>query len=310
MKIPFDKVVSTVKLGASVQGDIDTPVRVAVFVDENATPFLIETVRDAFVPQTTAALLRVERLGEEPITVKPDTDIALVLSCGSPHLQEQVQSIVIAGVPTVILSESSVEVPFVQRDNRMLGLIAATDKTYLLETLARWILDRTEKTTAFAANFSFMRIAAANRIISSAALGNAATGALFFIPGADFPVMTAAQIGMMLQLAAVFGKPLRIERAYEVAALVAAALAMRAVTRELVKYAGHAGFAVKALVGGAGTYGVGRALCAFYERDVNYDRANEVVRAVTSHAKDLVRAVVDARDETATAAVSVVPVEQ
>ena len=60
----------------------------------------------------------------------------------------------------------------------MLGVVAATDKTYLLETLARWILDRTEKETAFAANFAFMRIAAANRIITSCALTNMATGAL------------------------------------------------------------------------------------------------------------------------------------
>ena len=52
----------------------------------------------------------------------------------------------------------------------MLGVVAATDKTYLLETLARWILDRTDKETAFAANFAFMRIAAANRIITSCAL--------------------------------------------------------------------------------------------------------------------------------------------
>ncbi len=65
MNIPFDKVVSTIKLGASVQGDADTPVRVAVFVDEGATPFLVETIRDAFVPQTTAALVRVALLRGE-----------------------------------------------------------------------------------------------------------------------------------------------------------------------------------------------------------------------------------------------------
>ena len=50
------------------------------------------------------------------------------------------------------------------------GVVAATDKTYLLETLARWILDRTDQATAFAAHFAFMRIAAANRIITSCAV--------------------------------------------------------------------------------------------------------------------------------------------
>ncbi len=37
----------------------------------------------------------------------------------------------------------------------MLGAVAATDKTYLLETLARWILDRTDKETAICGELCF-----------------------------------------------------------------------------------------------------------------------------------------------------------
>ena len=112
----------------------------------------------------------------------------------------------------------------------MLGVVAATDKTYLLETLARWILDRTDKETAFAANFAFMRIAAANRIITSCALTNMATGALVFLPGADYPVMALAQVGMLFELAAVFGRGIKPERGYEVAGVLAGGLVIRAVT--------------------------------------------------------------------------------
>lgn len=133
----------------------------------------------------------------------------------------------------------------------MLGVVAATDKTYLLETLARWILDRTEKETAFAANFAFMRIAAANRIITSCALTNMATGALVFLPGADYPVMALAQVGMLFELAAVFGRGIKPERGYEVAGVLAGGLVIRAVTRALVKQTPHIGFAVKALTAAA-----------------------------------------------------------
>ncbi len=42
-------------------------------------------------------------------SVKADTDVALVVSSGSPLLQDRVQQIVIAGVPTVVHCESSVE---------------------------------------------------------------------------------------------------------------------------------------------------------------------------------------------------------
>lgn len=277
MGIPIDKIASAAKMGASAHNEADTPVRVGVYVDESATKFLIDTVREAFVPQTTSALVRVERLGEETVTVKPDTDIVIVISCGGAHLQAAVQQIVVAGAPTVVLAESSVEVPFIPQDTRMLGLVAATDKVHLLESLARWILDRTEKGVAFAANFPFMRVAAANRAITSTALTNMATGALIFIPGADFPVMTLAQLGMMLQLATIYGKPIRAERGYEVAGVLGAGLVLRGCARLACRRAGYAGFAVKALVGGVGTFALGRALTALYERDVDYSAANELL---------------------------------
>ena len=154
MKIPVDKLTRAFKMGASVKKDSDTPVRVSVYLDSSASRFLAETVRDAFVPQTTSGIVRVERLGEERIAPKTDTDVVLVLSCGSDRLESAVQELVIAGAPVCVLAESAVEVPFIEESTPMLGVVAATDKTYLLETLARWILDRTEKETAFAANFA------------------------------------------------------------------------------------------------------------------------------------------------------------
>ena len=286
MRIPFNKIADTAKLGAATMKETDEPIRISVFVDTTATKFLIDTVREAFVPQTTSAIVRVSRLAYAQANIKADTDIAIVLSCGSDGLQEAVQQVVIGGAPTVVLAESSVEVPFIKEDTRMLGLVASTNKTHLLESLARWILDRTEKDTAFPANFPFMRVAAANRIIISGVFTNMATGALVFIPGADYPVMAASQVGMMIQLASIFGKPIRLERGYEAAGILASGLVLRSVTRVLCKGAGHYAFAIKALVGAGGTYAMGRALCALYERDVDYSRANEAVGSIVSFAKE------------------------
>ena len=97
MKIPVDKLTRAFKMGASVKKDSDTPVRVSVYLDSSASRFLAETVRDAFVPQTTSGIVRVERLGEERIAPKTDTDVVLVLSCGSDRLESAVQELVIAG---------------------------------------------------------------------------------------------------------------------------------------------------------------------------------------------------------------------
>lgn len=287
MRLPFDAFAQALKLGVSAKRDSDAPVRVAVYVDSTASPFVVRTVRDALVPQTTSALVRVERLGSSPVAPRADTDVVLVLSCGSDRLQEAVQEIVVAGVPVAVVAESSVEVPFITADTPMLGLIAATDATYLLETLARWILDRTEKDVAFAANFPFMRIAAANRVITSCALANMATGALVFMPGADFPVMTIAEVGMVLQLSAIFGYKLEPERGYEVAAVVGAGLVLRLAGRGLCRLAPRLAFVVKAFVAAAGTYGMGRALAHAYEQGIDYGPLNERVSGAVGRAREL-----------------------
>lgn len=287
MRLPLDTLAQALKLGVSAKRDSDAPVRVAVYVDATASPFIVSSVRDALVPQTTSALVRVERLAANPTAPRADTDVVLVLSCGSDHLQGAVQELVVSGAPVAVIAESSVEVPFIASDTPMLGLIAATDETYLLETLARWILDRTDKDVAFAANFPFMRIAAANRIITSCALANMATGAVVFMPGADFPVMTIAEIGMVLQLSAVFGYKLEPERGYEVAAVVGAGLVLRLAGRGLCKLTPRLSFVVRALVAAAGTYGMGKVFAGAYERGVDYSRLNEFLSSAGDFARSV-----------------------
>ena len=295
MKIPVDKLTRAFKMGASVKKDSDTPVRVSVYLDSSASRFLAETVRDAFVPQTTSGIVRVERLGEERIAPKTDTDVVLVLSCGSDRLESAVQELVIAGAPVCVLAESAVEVPFIEESTPMLGVVAATDKTYLLETLARWILDRTEKETAFCGELCLHAHRGGQSyhyLVRAHQYGDRCAGR--FLPGADYPVMALAQVGMLFELAAVFGRGIKPERGYEVAGVLAGGLVIRAVTRALVKQTPHIGFAVKALTAAAGTYGMGRALVSLYERDVDYSRANEVVTATFSRVRDLVTTVAGA----------------
>ena len=103
-----------------------------------------------------------------------------------------------------------------------------------------------------------------------------------------------AQVGMLFELAAIFGRGIKPERGYEVAGVLAGGLVIRAVTRALVKQTPHIGFAVKALTAAAGTYGMGRALVSLYERDIDYSRANEVAAATFSRVRDLVTMVAGA----------------
>lgn len=302
MAIPVGAFANAFKLGIDTTMESDTPVRVAVYVDESASPFIVTTVRDALVPATTSALVRVSRLTEQPAVPKPDTDVVLVLSCGSDILEPAVRDLVVSGAPVCVVAESSVEAPFISVDTPVLGLVAATDAGHLTEALARWILDRTEKGTAFAANFAFMRDAAANRIITQAALANMASGALIFIPGADFPVMAFTQAGMVLQLSSAYGLGLKPERAYEIGAVLLAGLGLRGVSRLLCSRVPRASFAIQALVAGFGTYGMGKALAGAYERGIDYDPVNRAVSGALAKVRAAVGAAGEARATDADAA--------
>lgn len=288
MKIPVDKVIGAIKSGIGFNKDGNSPVRVAVYLDSSASGFLIKCVRDAFVPQTTSGVVRVERIGEDALVPKTDNDLVLVLSCGSKRLQSAVSELLAGGAPVCVVTESSVEAPFIGESTPVLGNVAATEKTYLLQSLAHWILERTQKSTAFASNFTFMRIAAANKVISSCVMTNAATGAFVFLKGADTPVMLAAQVGMLFELSSIFGKSFSPERGYEVAAIIASGYLFRTVTRLLVPFAPHLEFAVKAAVAAAGSFAMGKGLCYLYQRDVDYSKANQVVSDVFGKTKDLV----------------------
>ena len=293
MKIPWEQlplsgVMNAFKLGMDATLESDTPVRVAVYFDATAPRATVEAVRDAFVPQTTSALVRVERLVAEPVVPKADTDVVLVLTSGSPYLEDAVQKLVIGGAPVCVIADSSVEVPFIEADTPLLGLIAASDPAHLKDALSRWILDRTEKDAAFAANFPFMREAAANRIVTTTALANLATGVLVFMPGSNFPVMTFAEVGMALKLASTYGYRLRPERCYEIAGVVLSGLVLRTLSRAACAQVPRLSFAVKGLIGGFGTYGMGMALAALYAHGLEYDRLNERVRTAAGVARDAV----------------------
>lgn len=289
MAFPMGSVASALKAGLDAVGSTEASVRVAVYVDASATRFLVETLRDMLVPETTGALVRVNRLEPDPVAPKPDTDVVIVITCGSDGLERSVQRLVVSGAPVCVVCESSVEVPFAGADTPMLGLVAATDPVHLEEALSRWILERTDKGSSFAANFPFMREAASDRVITQAALANMATGALFFIPGADYPVMALAQASMALELSRIFGYRLGPERGYEIAGTLAGGLALRALSRAICSRAPRASLVAKALIGGFGTYGMGRALAAVYDHGVDYTRINGALGSLASAARDMAR---------------------
>lgn len=278
MQFPFSKASEIFDRSVATSREADQAIRVAVYVDSTAADGLVATVRKALVPQTPTGLVRVARFDENMSAPKLDTDIVLVLTGGSSYLEDGVRDLVVCGAPVCVISESSVEVPFIKADTPILGLVCATDPDHLCTQLACWISERTNKQAAFAATFIFMRRVVSQEIIERASLTNVATALLFFIPGTDFPLMTLTQLDMMLKLASAHGYGLKRDRLYEAILVIVAAFVFKGTAHVMYRRIPHVKLLVRLLVAGGGTYGIGKALEYLYNQGVDYSEIDQILK--------------------------------
>jgi uncharacterized protein (DUF697 family) len=101
-----------------------------------------------------------------------------------------------------------------------------------------------------------MRKAIARDFTRQTSLENAVLAAVFFLPGADLPVLTLNQCKLLYQIAVVNEVPLTRERLADVALVVASAFGMRALTRVVL----HRFMPVAWLVHGITAFGATMAL--------------------------------------------------
>ena len=159
------------------------------------------------------------------------------------------------------------------------------------ERMGEWIIDAcADKRLAFALAFPFARRPLSVESVYATSAQNAGIGLVAFIPGADMPIMTLNQAKMLLQIAAAYGEPLDKGRVKELAAVVGGAFACRAAARQLVGVVPGLGWAVKAGIGYAGTFAMGRAAIEYFEGGGNVSGVASVVAAARDKAAGAVRA--------------------
>jgi uncharacterized protein (DUF697 family) len=166
-----------------------------------------------------------------------------------------------ARVPVVVVAVGFVE-------ETSIPYVLATDVVWAdpghalpLDSIARAIAARLgERGAPLAARVPLLRGAVTERLVASFSRRNGIVAAAVWIPGADLPVLALNQFRLTLRLAQIHGAAGEVrERLPELAATLAAGLAMRAVARKALRLVPGAGWAVKAGVAYAGTRAVGQA---------------------------------------------------
>ncbi len=119
---------------------------------------------------------------------------------------------------------------------------------------------------ALAARLPALRPAVVESVTETAARRNAVVAAAVWIPGADMPLLTAAEMRMVLQIGVCYGAEIGPDRAVELLTLLGAGFGLRTAARELLDVVPIAGWLVKGGVAYTGTQALGRAAVEYFER--------------------------------------------
>jgi uncharacterized protein (DUF697 family) len=84
------------------------------------------------------------------------------------------------------------------------------------------------------------------------------------IPGLDIPLLLAAQVRLVLRIAAVYGESLSVRHARELLTTMAGGVAVRYLAGALVKVIPGPGWVISAVVNGLGTWAIGQAAIAYF----------------------------------------------
>ena len=284
--LPVD-VRDLLKAGKRLGQDREMPVRIAVFIELDASDGLIDGLRTHLRPHTVGATLQIEVIEPgKPLELAPGTD-AVVLAVGS-GTAGAVEAIGVprkanVAVAVVGLGDDTHAERIADMLLQPLGdLVVMPDAADVVEELGSWLAERLpSKRLALAHNFPFIRQAVAEEAVKTTAWQNGLIGAVAIIPGADMPLMTANQAKMLLQIAAAYGEALGTDRIKELAVIVGGGFTLRAIARQLLTTVPVMGWAVKGGIGYGGTMAMGRAAIAYFQEGADMVQVAQKLKAET-----------------------------
>ena len=174
-----------------------------------------------------------------------------------------------ARVPTLVVAagrEVPERVPFVLATDIVR---AEPGHGFPIDAIARALARKLgENGMSLARHLPVLRPAVCSVLIETFARKNGLIGAAVFIPGVDFPVLTANQLRLVLRICAAHGLEVDKERAPEIVATIAAGLGARAIARELLGAVPVVGWLLKGALAYAATKALGEATVRYCEARV------------------------------------------
>lgn len=243
MPIDVSKLLSAI---TNIGQQRDMPSRVELVFDPTASDALVDKVIDAFVDVSSNAHVTDTVLSEKVPALSKDTDLVVIVGGDSLLLGDVAHAAEEIGVPAVVVIErgktyfandrgsaqayadmtlaansaptltGTAQAPGVGRGIDLEDLVDIEldgDAPRPLEQLGTWVVQNVpDKRLSLARAFPFMRHPLAVELAKQTTIQNGAIGLVFFVPGADMPLIALNQAKMVLQIAAVYGKEMNRDR--------------------------------------------------------------------------------------------------
>jgi uncharacterized protein (DUF697 family) len=255
---------------------------VVVLVDASLDPDFLAYAKEAFRTQSDNVLLTVLPYFDEApdaLPVNEDTTLVVVLAAEAETTGRILANALWAQVPAAVLTLDPVGLQQIAREQHHeidpLSIMLADEQTEegqerfgsLFAALGAWIVRRfPDDRLVLARAFGFVRGPFIENAIRATSLQNAAIAAVFFLPGADMPLLTLNQAKLFLQIAAAYDRTLDRQRLGELAVLLLSGFGFRALARRLIGLVPVLGWAIRGGVGYAGTLAIGKAAQEYFEK--------------------------------------------
>jgi uncharacterized protein (DUF697 family) len=248
----------------SYLGMRDESLKIGLFIDPRTSDETIDLIVKLFEPANEKTRVLVHILTEElSLGEKVSYDAMVFMVHSSDRDYAVIEQSLGHELPTLLMVEEGYRQDAAYAyDMSILDVVSARKPELLVAQTSAWFADNlSEHRLALASDFTFMRPALAAATTAATAKQNAIIAAIFFLPGADLPVMTLNQIKMALQLAFIYGEELTFKRIAEITFVVLAAYGSRSAVRSLTQNQSRIlSWPVKIAVAYASTLAVGKGL--------------------------------------------------
>jgi uncharacterized protein (DUF697 family) len=252
--------------------------RISVLVDVLLEPALLAYAKEALRSSVETVQIAVIPYSDEPPAFAHNSDLAIVLGAGSSATGRIMTQALKERIPAVVATLDPFPLQTIARENYheidALSIVTASPRATeeerferLFASLGAWIVrELPDDRVSLARALAFVRDPFVENAIQATSVQNAAIAAVFFLPGADLPLLTVNQIKLFSQIAAVYGADLDKGRILEIAILLLSGFGFRAVARKLIGVVPVLGWAVRGSVGYTGTLVIGKAAHEYFKQ--------------------------------------------